>query len=107
MPDSSSPSSRRLWRLMAAAGVCALGLAAAVAAAGGIDWFAGPLRIRVHQPWRLIGSGLALIGLALWLGGEEFRALLVRAWDARERHARWVAAATAALAMAVGLVSKQ
>ena len=35
---------------------------------------------------------------------RQFRALLVRAWDARERHARWVAAAAAAFAMAVGLV---
>ena len=97
-------ATRPAWRIFAAAGACALALAAVVAATGGVDWLAGPLRIRVHQPWRLAGSGLALIGLALWLGGEEFRALLVRAWDARERHARWVAAAAAAAAMAVGLV---
>jgi len=89
---------------MVAAGICALGLAAAVAATGGVDWLAGPLRIRVHQPWRLIGSGLALIGVAFWLGGEESRALLIRAWDARERRAGWIAAAAAAAAMAVGLV---
>ena len=105
MPDSASPSPRRPWRLVAAAGVCALGLAAAVAATGGVDWLAGPLRIRVHQPWRLIGSGLALIGLALWLGGEESRALLVRAWDSRERRAGWIAAAAAMTTLLVGAVA--
>ena len=95
MPDRLTRATRPAWRIFAAAGACALALAAVVAATGGVDWLAGPLRIRVHQPWRLIGSGLALIGLAFWLGGEESRALLVRAWDARERHARWVAAAAA------------
>jgi hypothetical protein len=90
---------------MAAAGICALGLAAAVAATGGVDWLAGPLRIRVHQPWRLIGSGLALIGLAFWLGGKESRALLIRAWDARERHAGWIAAAAAFTTLLVGVVA--
>jgi len=104
MPDHLTRATRPAWRIFAAAGACALALAAVVSATGGVDWLAGPLRIRVHQPWRLAGSGLALIGLALWLGGEEFRALLVRAWDARERHARWAAAAAAAVAMAVGLV---
>lgn len=105
MPDYVPRWSRRPWRVIAAAGLCALGLAAAVAATGGVDWFAGPLRIRIHQPWRLTGSGLALIGLAFWLGGEELRALLVRAWDFRERRAGWVAAAAAMATLLVGVVA--
>ena len=64
----------------------------------------GPLHVRVHQPWRLMGAGLGLAAAAVWLGGAQLRAASARAWNARDRHAGWVAAAAAATAMVVGLV---
>lgn len=85
-------------------GACAFALAAVVDATGGISWAVGPLDVRVHRPWRLLGAGFGLVAAAVWLGGARLRAVSARAWDARERHAGWVAAAAAATAMAVGLV---
>ena len=104
MPDSPSRAPRRAWRILAVAGGCAVALAAAVAATGGIDWSIGALRLRVHQPWRLLVAGGCLIAAASWLGGRQARAALSRAWDERERYAPWVAIAAAATAMLVGLV---
>jgi hypothetical protein len=104
MPDSLHRASRPAWRVLAALGACAIALAAVVDATGGISWHMGPLHVGVHRPWRLLGAGLGLVAAAVWLGGAQLRAASARAWDARERHAGWVAAAVAATAMAVGLV---
>ncbi len=104
MPESPSRAPRRAWRILAIAGACALALAAAVAVTGGIDWPIGPLRVRVHQPWRLLAAGLCLIAAACWLGGARDRAAVSRAWDARHRLAAWIGAAAAAITMLVGLV---
>ena len=104
MPDSPSRAPRRAWRILAVAGGCAVALAAAVAVTGGIDWSIGALRLRVHQPWRLLVAGVCLIAAASWLGGRQARAALSRAWDRRERYAPWIAIAAAATAMLVGLV---
>lgn len=89
-----------MWPLLGAAGVALVAAGAAVAAGGGFDWTAGPLRIRAHDPWRLLGIGSLLIGGCAWFGGRACAASLERAWDARERLA-WIAAATAAVAAAV------
>lgn len=104
MPDSPSRAPRRAWRVLAIAGACALALAAVVAATGGFDWSIGALRLRVHQPWRLLAAGLSLIAAAGWLGGARERAAFSRAWNARDRLAAWLAAAAAAITMLVGLV---
>jgi len=104
MPDSPSPAPDRAWRILAVAGACAVALAAAVAATGGFDWSIGSLRLRVHQPWRLLVAGMCLITAACWLGGAQMRAALSRAWDARDRHGAWIALASAAAALFVGLV---
>ena len=104
MPDSPSRAPRRAGLILAVAGVCAVALAAAVAATGGIDWSIGALRVRVHQPWRLLAAGLCLVAAAWWVGGARGRAALSRAWDARDRLAAWLAAAAAAITMLVGLV---
>ncbi|MFO7691758.1 MAG: hypothetical protein R6V57_01610 [Vicinamibacterales bacterium] len=104
MPDASSRAPRRAWRGLALAGAFALALAAAVAATGGIDWSVGALRLRAHEPWRLLAAGLGLVGAALWLGGAQAGAALSRAWDTRERHAARIAAASAAITLLVGLV---
>ncbi len=104
MPDSPSRAPRRAWRIFAVAGACAVALAAAVAATGGIDWSGGALPLRVHHPWRLLAAGLCLIAAAFWLGGGQVSAALSRAWDARDRHAARIAFASAAIAMLAGLV---
>jgi len=105
MRDSLNRAARPAWRFLAAAGACALALAAAVAATGGVDWRFGPMRLRVYQPWRLLAAGLGLTGAALWLGGAQFKAALERAWEARATRASWVAAAATVAAAAVGLVN--
>ena len=104
MPDSPSPAPRRAWRILAVAGACAVALAAAVAATGGIDGSIGALHLRVRQPWRLLAAGMCLIAGAFWLGGRQMKATLSRAWDDRDRYAPWIALVTAATAMLVGLV---
>jgi len=103
MPDRPSRAARPAWRIVAAAGACALALAAVVAVAGGVDWPLGPLRLRIHQPWRLLAAGFGLIGASLWLGGVQFKAALARGWDDRDAYARWIAAASALVAALVGL----
>jgi hypothetical protein len=104
MPDPRPGPPRRAWRVLAAAGTCAIALAVAVAATGGGSWPIGPWILRVHEPWRLLGGGLVLAGLAAWFGGEEFRAMLCRAREASDRSAGWIAALSAAAVMVTGLV---
>ena len=104
MRDPATGAIHYAWRFVAAVGACALMLAAAVAATGGGSWLVGPLLVRMHGPWRLLGGGLILVGIAIWLGGAEFRTMLVRAWDGRDKPAGWFAAAAAAAAMVTGLV---
>ena len=103
MPDPLRRASHPAWPVLAALGACSVALAAVVDVTGGIDWRVGPLHVRVQQPWRLLGAGLGLAAAAAWLGGAHLKAALARAWDARDRHAGWVAAGAAATAMAVGL----
>lgn len=104
MPDDRTRDRRSLWPWPGAAGALLLALAAAVAATGGAEWSPGTLRIRVHDPWRLLGAGILLTGVSAWIGGRQFAAALERAWDARERHA-WIVAATAAVAVACAGIS--
>ena len=99
MPDARTKLGRSLWPWPGAAGALLLALAAAVAATGGAEWSPGALRIRAHDPWRLLGAGILLTAISAWLGGRRFAAALERAWDACERHS-WIAAATAAVAAA-------
>ena len=99
MSDTRTRDRRSLWPWPGAAGALLLALAAAVAATGGAEWAAGPLRVRAHDPWRLFGAGILLTGISAWMGGRRFAAALERAWDARERHA-WIVAAIAAAAVA-------
>jgi hypothetical protein len=63
----------------------------------------GSVHLRVREPWRLLGTGVVLLGIALWLGGGHARAALVRAWAPGDRRAGWLAAAAAAGAAVVGL----
>jgi hypothetical protein len=99
MPDDRTRDRRSLWPWPGAAGALLLALAAAVAATGGAEWSPGALRIRVHDPWRLLGAGILLTGVSAWMGGRRFAAAFERAWDARQRHA-WIVAAIAAVAVA-------
>src|SRR5512137_2594225 len=103
MRELLSRNVRSAWPVLAAAGVSLLVLGAAVAATGGAEWTAGGLRLRVHDPWRLLGAGALLIGVAAWLGGRQFGSALERAWETRERYAAWIAAAAAGTAALVGL----
>jgi len=104
MPDSLSRVIAPAWRVLAFLGTIALALAAVVALAGGVDWRFGALHLRAHAPWRVLAAGIGLTGLAVWLGGAQARAALARAWDARDRHARRIAAATAIAVVVVGFV---
>jgi hypothetical protein len=103
MPESPKRAIRAGWRLVAAAGACAVAAGAGVAVAGGVDWSIGPLQLRVHQPWRLAGAGLLLLGASAWLGGSQFRAALERRWTERDAYAGWAAMAAAVATAAVGL----
>lgn len=103
MPEAANRPSRPAWLVLAVAGGCAIGLAAAVAATGGIDWSLGSIHLRVREPWRLLAVGLALFGVAGWLGGVQIRLASTRAWDARDRAAGWLAAVAAAAAAVTGL----
>jgi hypothetical protein len=104
MPELPRRAFASSWRILAFLGTTALVLAAVVAATGGVDWRLGPLYVRVQTPWRLLAAGVGLTGAALWLGGARARAALARAWDARDRHARRVAAAAAVTVAIVGIV---
>jgi hypothetical protein len=104
MTDAPARTGRSLWRLAGAAGATLLALGAAVAATGGADWAVGPLRVRAHEPWRLLGAGGLLLGASAWLGGRRFTRALEQAWAARDRYAPIAAAAAAVGAAAVGFV---
>ena len=102
MTDAPARTGGSLWRLAGAAGAALLALGVAVAATGGADWAVGPLRVRAHEPWRLLGAGVLLLGASAWLGGRRFTRALEQAWDARDRYASIAAAAAAVGAAAVG-----
>ena len=103
MPDMPNRAAGSAWRVLAAAGACALTLAAVIDATGGVDWALGPLRIRAHSPWRLLGAGVGMSGAALWWGGARMRSAMARAWEKPDRYASWIAAAAAMAVAAFGL----
>ena len=103
MNDSPARTGRALWLPAGAIGAALIALGAAVAATGGAEWAAGAIRVRVHDPWRLLGAGLVLLGASAWLGGRQFAAALEHAWEARDRYAFIAAAAAAAGAACTGV----
>lgn len=104
MTDAPARAGRSLWLLAGAIGSALLALGAAVAATGGGEWAVGPLRVRAHEPWRLVGAGVLLLGVSAWLGGRRFTLALEQAWADRDRYAVIAAAAAAVGAAAAGLV---
>jgi hypothetical protein len=105
MADTLTRAAGVTWRVLAAAGVGAVALAAVVAATGGLDWSLGPMRVRAHSAWRLLGVGFGLCGAAVWVGRGRVGAALVRAWVARNTYAAGIAAAAALAVAAAGLLN--
>ena len=105
MADPLTRAAGVAWRVLAAAGVGAVALAAVVAATGGLDWSLGPMRVRAHSAWRLLGAGLGLCGAATGVGRGRVEAALVRVWETRNAHAAGIAAVTALAVAAAGLLN--
>ena len=64
----------------------------------------GGMLIRAHQPWALLGLGVAAAAASAWAGGMgRVRADLEAAWAARESAAPWCAGGAVAFAVLVGL----
>ena len=105
MPEAPHPAFCVVRRVVLAIAACELALVVFVTGTGGFSWAIGGVVLRVHEPWRLLGSAFLLIGIALWLGGAgAVKGDLERAWDERDRCARWLAAAAAVTALLTGLL---